>query len=901
MDAARLCRPLTALSLTGALTLGACTDDTGTSTDSATEATGGTSSTGPTTGTTPPTATSSSGELPTTTVDPTGEPTDGTTATTGDSDTTDPTDTSATDTGDTDTGDTDGELVTCPGAPLVAPAAGTCEISKPGTKGLLIRGTVLGPETVYEQGAVLVDAAGIIACIGCDCLDLPAAADATELACADGVISPGLINPHDHIGFANNKPIGEGVDRYEHRHDWRKGKNGHDSIPVSSGASGDVVLAAELRFIMSGATSAASAGGKAGLLRNLDTAGLLEGLPITLAGSDTFPLGDSSGGQLAATCAYPNLVVTTDIDGLDAYLPHVAEGIDDFARNEFLCLALAPNDVIEPMTAMIHTIALTAEDTKLLHPEQTRVVWSPRSNIVLYGNTAQAPVLDTLGVPLALGTDWVASGSMNMLRELRCADELNSKYYDHHFSDADLWKMATTNAAFATGAEQAVGMLKPGFIADIAIFNGKDRPRHGAVIRAELEDVVLVLRGGEVLYGDAGVVGTAELGGAACEPLDVCGTAKLACVAQDTKNATSLAKVKAAIDPIYPLFFCGTPDLEPSCVPSRPGSYTGLAAADDGDGDGVKDGEDNCAAVFNPAMLIDGGQQDADGDGIGDACDPCPFEAGNACSNDDADDIDDDGALNGVDNCPREANPDQADADADGHGDLCDSCDQPNPGPGTCPVTIAAIRNPADPLHPKTGSPVAVSGAYITALRPNAGSTRGFYIQNDTAEPWNGIFVFTGNALPAVKVGNKVAVSGIYEEFNGLSEISNPSIQILDAGIVLPFTPILLAPASLATGKPNAEPFESMLVRVGPSAITVQNSDAPMDFDEFSVTGGLRIDDELSDAIKDMGLSNACAVGIKFDDITGIASFSFNNAKLLPRAKSDFVLGAMNSCDPFLP
>lgn len=211
MDAARLCRPLTALSLTGALTLGACTDDTGTSTDSATEATGGT--TGPTTGTTPPTATSSSGELPTTT----GGPTDGTTATTGDSDPTagtDPTDTSATtDTGDTDTGDTDGELVACPGAPLVAPAAGTCEISKPGTKGLLIRGTVLGPETVYEQGAVLVDAAGIIACIGCDCLDLPAAADATELSCADGVISPGLINPHDHLGFANNKPIGEGVDR----------------------------------------------------------------------------------------------------------------------------------------------------------------------------------------------------------------------------------------------------------------------------------------------------------------------------------------------------------------------------------------------------------------------------------------------------------------------------------------------------------------------------------------------------------------------------------------------------------------------------------------------------------------------------------------------------------------
>ena len=898
MDAVRLCRPLTTvLSLTGALTLGACTDDPGTSTDSATEATGGSS--GPTTGTTPPTtsATSSSGDVPTTTtVGPTTDPT------TGD---TDPgTSTGDPDTGTTgDTGDTDGDapVVVCPGAPLVAPAEGTCEISKPGTKGLLIRGTVLGPETVYEQGAVLVDAAGVIACIGCDCLDAPAAADATELACADGVISPGLINPHDHIGFAKNKPIGEGVDRYEHRHDWRKGKNGHQALSVAGGASTDAILAAELRFIMSGATSAASAGGKAGLLRNLDTGGMLEGLPISLVNSDTFPLGDNDGEQLASGCGYPSLVTTAEIDDLDAYLPHIAEGINDFARNEFLCLAKAPNDVVEPMTSMIHAIALTAADTELLPAEQARVVWSPRSNIVLYGNTAQATTLDILGVPLALGTDWVASGSMNMLRELRCADELNSKYYDNHFSDADLWKMATTHAAFAVGAEQAIGLLKPGYVADIAIFNGKANARHAAVVRAELEDVVLVLRGGTALYGDAAILGTPELGGAACEPLDVCGAAKLACVAQDTKNVSSLAKVKAAIDPTYPLFFCGTPDLEPSCVPSRPGSYTGLPAVDDADGDGVKDGDDNCPAVFNPAMLIEGGQQDAEGDGIGDACDPCPLEAGGACSHGDADDIDDDGALNGVDNCPREANPDQADADDDGHGDLCDTCDQPNPGPGTCPVTIPAIRNPADPLHPKTGSPVAVSGAYVTALRPDIGNSRGFYIQNDTDEPWNGIFVFTGATLPALKVGNKVAVSGTYEEFNGLSEISNPTVQVLDPGVVLPFAPVLLDPASLATGKPNAEPFESMLVRVGPVAITVQNSDAPMDFDEFSVTGGLRVDDQLSDGVKDAGLNNACAVGIKFGDIIGIVGFGFANSKLLPRNKADVVLGAMNLCDPFVP
>jgi hypothetical protein len=300
-------------------------------------------------------------------------------------------------------------------------------------------------------------------------------------------------------------------------------------------------------------------------------------------------------------------------------------------------------------------------------------------------------------------------------------------------------------------------------------------------------------------------------------------------------------------------------------------------------------------------MLIAGGQQDSDGDGLGDACDACPLEAGDACSDPDADDIDDDGILNGVDNCPRVANGDQADKDMDGHGDICDSCDQPNPGPATCPLTIPAIRNPADPAHPAANSPVAVSGAYVTALRPDTGTSRGFYIQNNTNEPWNGIFVFTGAASPAVKVGNKVAVSGTYVEFNGLSEISNPSVQVLDPGVVLPFAPTLLDPATLATGKPNAEPFESMLVRTGPVAITVLNPDAPMDFDEFSVTGALRVDDQLSDGVKDAGLNNACIVGVKFDDIVGVVGFSFANSKLLPRTKADVVLGAMNTCDPFVP
>lgn len=913
------------LTLVSVLALTACPGDTVTDTDTdATSSESGGASSGtsvdpslPTSDTTntpvtDTTAAMTTEPLPTSTTETTSpatltestDPSSDTTTTTTTGETTD------SDTGDTgtDTSDTDTDtgveppdpLVVCDmNPPLTPPEMGTCAVTTPGTQGLLLRGTVLAPAQVFENGMVLIDDAGVIACVGCDCADHPLAAEAAEVSCADGVISPGLINPHDHITFARNKPIGNGVDRYEHRHDWRIGKNGHAKLPTQGSSTKPVVLAAELRFLMSGTTSAASAGGQKGLMRNIDTPSMMEGLPIQAANSDTFPLGDSNGTQLANGCNYPDKVLTSEIDDLDAYLPHISEGINNFARNEFLCLGKAPNDVVEPMTAIIHAIALHAGDASALHPAQTRVIWSPRSNVVLYGNTAQVTMLDRLGVPLALGTDWLPSGSMNLQRELRCALELNENYYDDHFTDQDLWKMVTTNAALATGSEKAIGLLKPGLIGDVAIFNGKTNKQHSAVVRGAPADTVLVLRAGTVLYGDAALVADPSIGGQTCETLDVCGTGKRACVAKDLGDGTTLASVQAAVASIYPLFYCGVPADEPSCVPSRP-EYDGELTDADLDGDGVPNASDNCPNVFNPPLMIsDNPMLDYDEDGVGDACDPCPLEAGDSCALLDADDMDDDGVENGYDNCPRDPNGNQADADMDGHGDACDSCAEPNPGPAKCPTTIPAIRNPMDPGHPAANSPVSIPPAWVTAVRPNSGGSRGFYIQNDTAEPWNGIFVFTGSTAPGVQVGNRVSVSGIYEEYNGLGEISSPQVQIVDNGTVLPFEPILLDPATLATGKANAEPFESMLVRVGPVSITKVNADAPDDYDEFEITGNLRVDDQITDAVKDMGLNNACPIGTKFDDLIGIVGFSFANSKLQPRAKADIVLGNMNTCNPY--
>jgi hypothetical protein len=779
---------------------------------------------------------------------------------------------------------------------LVPPAVGTCEVTSVGTSGVILRGTVLSPLETLRGGSVLVTGDGVIACVSCDCSGEPGAMDASVVTCADAVISPGLINPHDHITYANNYPIGDGIDRYEHRHDWRIGQNGHAALDYNSGASANVVRAAELRFVMSGATSIAGAGGQAGLLRNLDTsAANQEGLGIQPADSDTFPLDDANGTQLEMGCDYGSDPTTAnDIDGLDGYLPHISEGINLAANNEFTCTSMGVTDVIESQSAVIHSVGILPDDAEEMATEMAKVVWSPRSNIVLYGNTAPVTMLDTMGVAIALGTDWIPSGSMNLQREMRCAAELNSTYFAGHFSDEELWRMVTTNAAFATGAHETIGMLKVGYTADIAVFATSGSVDHAAVVDAELEDTVLVLRGGEVLYGDSDLVASGAFSGGACEELDVCGVAKRACVAQDIGGGTTLAGITAAVEAFYPLFFCDVPAYEPSCVPFRSEYAEGITMSD-ADGDGIDDPMDNCPSVFNPVRWLEDAQGDADADAVGDACDPCPLDGTDACGIVSANDFDDDGWSNGVDNCPLVANNSQADADDDDHGDACDACAQPNPGPAPCPVPIEAIRDPAHPDYVPEGTAVAITDVYVTAVRAGNGA-QGFYVQADTLAPYTGLFVFTDDVVPDVEVGNRVSVTGITDEFFELTEIVADSWVVDDNGVVLPFEPIVFAdPGELAVAA-TAEPWESMLVTVGPVSITTQNPDGASDFDEFEVTGGLRVDDLIYDNAVGSGLGNDCPVMTDFPTLIGIEGYSFGNFKLQPRDATDI---EVSTCVPY--
>jgi hypothetical protein len=231
--------------------------------------------------------------------------------------------------------------------------------------------------------------------------------------------------------------------------------------------------------------------------------------------------------------------------------------------------------------------------------------------------------------------------------------------------------MVTYNPAVVLHVDNKIGSLKPGLFGDIAIYDGRGKNNpYRTVIEANAKNTVLVLRrsslpfpfippyvpeyvGSVALYGDQELLQLLPsslheifAGFPLCEPMDVCGEAKLLCPLRETwwwpifglGDPLSIASLVSANADSYPLFFCGEPLDEPTCVPLRPGEYDGsitkgAASRSDRDGDGIKDNKDNCKNVFNPIRPMDSGvQADADGDGIGDACDKCPSDACNHCT-----------------------------------------------------------------------------------------------------------------------------------------------------------------------------------------------------------------------------------------------------------------------------
>jgi len=760
-------------------------------------------------------------------------------------------------------------MVQCP-TPVPAPTAGTCDATAGTGTAVVVRGNLLGDGVTYLDGELLYDGDRLV-CVGCDCSAAPGYATATRVSCGGAAVSPGLINAHDHLNYDNKWPLAStaaGGARFEHRHGWRALNNTPGQSETGADSAG--MRWNELRQAMAGTTSIAASTKADGMMRNLDE---LEGrdrslglLPVIF---EVFALSDGNR-TYHPNCTWNYKYSELQVALMHGIVTHTSEGINGYAHDEFLCQSASTGgarDFTEKNVAHIHGVGLTARDYYAMARDHAKLVWSPRSNISLYGNTAQPQIFARLGGVIALGTDWTYSGSATLPREMACAAAFGHDYLGNPFADEDIWRMATINGAIATGNGAEIGSLVPGKLADIAVFRAAPGELHRAVIDSTTADVALVVRDGDVLFGETDVV-TAL--GQTCDPVDVCGDERRVCASREFGGAT-YASIATHMNPgptsAYPAVFCDAPPSEPTCTPTRPNAYGGITA-EDPDGDGIGDG-DNCPTVFNPIRPMDmGAQPDADGDGVGDACDPTPI----------GDDLDGDGRGNAADGCPLVSDP-GTDTDGDGKGDACDACpDVANPDSVCMPpaTTITAIQTTV-----MANTPVLVQDAIVTAIDGD-----GFHAQDPTvADGRNaGVYVYL-NERPQLHIGDRVTFAGTTTEYFNLTEVKN-------AGIVAsgPGTPI--APVALTSAAAADEAYEGTLVTITDAAQVDHTYDCSADAAAchdarlWRLDGSILVWDTAWQGTTAEWTSENTAAG-PGTDVTGVMYFRYERRRILPRTAAD--------------
>src|SRR5205807_2577654 len=140
----------------------------------------------------------------------------------------------------------------------------------------------------------------------------------------------------------------------------------------------------------------------------------------------------------------------------------------------------------------IHCVALTDADLGVFADHGGSMVWSPLSNFLLYGKTADLTAAVHHNVPIALGSDWAPSGSTNLLSELKVA-RLAAAHIGVPLTSHDLVAMATRSPAHMIGWSPLLGRLASGSRADLVVVHGTTADPYDALIDATEADIDLVV------------------------------------------------------------------------------------------------------------------------------------------------------------------------------------------------------------------------------------------------------------------------------------------------------------------------------------------------------------------------------------------------------------------------
>ncbi len=155
--------------------------------------------------------------------------------------------------------------------------------------------------------------------------------------------------------------------------------------------------------------------------------------------------------------------------------------------------------VLSPRTLAVHCIHLSHQDLSKLQARGSTVVTCPRSNARLNVGKAPVPKLLASGIPVALGTDSLASATdLDLFAEMAALS-------DEHpgLAPATVLRMATLNGARALGLEKDLGSIEPGKLAALVAVPLEDPDDDPLAAVTSCPETVIVLQDDDPLHSSS--------------------------------------------------------------------------------------------------------------------------------------------------------------------------------------------------------------------------------------------------------------------------------------------------------------------------------------------------------------------------------------------------------------
>ena len=387
------------------------------------------------------------------------------------------------------------------------------------SRAFLLKGRVVtmdGETNVINDGNVMVRD-GKITGVWASNANPPAGVDFSDVPIVntEGTIYPGLIDLHNHVHY-NHIPLwdfevhlsdaqkseeGGYTNRYQWGNNWDYGPSiTWMKTNIQSNYRWDMASEqmkyAEVQAVSGGVTA----------MQGSPSSGTQAWDSILSRNVELYNFGQD-GISTCAVCGAAesdytgsHLISQSEAGTLNAWFVHLAEGVDSSSKAEFD--ALWDKGLIMEETVVIHGTALDSSQFSKMASVGSNLVWSPLSNLLLYGDTTDVVAADQAGVSISISPDWGPSGSKNNFHELKVADMWNTNNMNGHFSNYELVEMVTSNPADATGWTPFVGRVKADLFADLVVIDTFHEDPYRNLIEAIDADVALTVVQGKAVFGD---------------------------------------------------------------------------------------------------------------------------------------------------------------------------------------------------------------------------------------------------------------------------------------------------------------------------------------------------------------------------------------------------------------